>query len=131
MIDPDQTEELVVFRDRWLRGKDHILIIPRHHIVSTVEELRPHHLPLRQSSILRLKLVLMDTGVKMGYHIPPFSSVHHLHLHVITPPFTLMGRMQYPIRRGVDGGKGWTWFVSSDQVETILQREGSIRLAAS
>lgn len=23
----------------------------------------------------------------MGFHIPPFYSVHHLHMHTILPPF--------------------------------------------
>ena len=72
-----------------------------------------------------------EPGTKMGYHIPPFSSVHHLHLHIITPPFTLLGRLQYPVRYNKDGGKGRTWFVTPDQVERILERGGKIGLGSS
>lgn len=36
---------------------------------------------------------------KMGFHIPPFSSVHHLHLHVLVAPYNLSGRLKYPLSR--------------------------------
>jgi hypothetical protein len=59
-------------------------------------------------------------NTKLGFHIPPFSSVAHLHLHVLVPPFTKFGSVQYPVREREDGGKKWTWFVTPEQVVAIL-----------
>jgi hypothetical protein len=35
--------------------------------------------------------------LKSGFHIPPFSSVPHLHLHVFVLPHTFIGRFKYPL----------------------------------
>lgn len=72
------------------------------------------------------------TGLKMGFHIPPFSSVHHLHLHVLVPPYNIRGRFKYPARYRSDGKeKGWSWFVAVDQVQTILERGQKISMSGS
>lgn len=78
----------------------------------------------------RARVLRPAEDVKLGYHIPPFSSVHHLHLHVLVPPFTTMGKIQYPVRMGLDGGKKWTWFVTPSQVISILEGGGSISVRA-
>jgi hypothetical protein len=70
-------------------------------------------------------------NVKMGYHIPPFSSVHHLHLHVLLPPYNSRGKLKYPARYKEDGGKKWGWFVTPDQVERILQNGETISIRSS
>lgn len=31
----------------------------------------------------------------MGFHIPPFYSIPHLHLHCIVPPYTSNGLKKY------------------------------------
>lgn len=74
---------------------------------------------------------LRPEATKLGFHIPPFSSVHHLHLHVLVPPFTAFGKVQYPVREGVSGGKRWTWFVTPDQVISILENGGRVELGGA
>lgn len=69
-------------------------------------------------------------GVKTGFHIPPFSSIHHLHMHVLVPPWRPLGKVQYPVRPGEDGGKKWTWFVTPQQVVSILENGGQVGLGA-
>jgi hypothetical protein len=71
------------------------------------------------------------TGLKMGFHIPPFSSVHHLHLHVLVPPYNFRGKFKYPARYKSGKEKGWSWFVAVDQVQTILERGQRIGLGGS
>lgn len=68
--------------------------------------------------------------VKTGFHIPPFSSIHHLHMHVLVPPWKPLGKIQYPVRHGVDGGKKWGWFVTPSQVLSILRTGGTVGLGA-
>lgn len=98
-----------------------------------------------------------DPVLKSGFHIPPFSSVPHLHLHVFVMPHTFVGRLKYPIAnsasasrgdtvkpdgghlrgrgRGDGGegeeegrGKGWSWFVTAEQTMGILARGGTVGL---
>jgi hypothetical protein len=74
---------------------------------------------------------LSPSTPKLGFHIPPFSSVPHLHLHVLAGKSTFLGRFKYRISiSDRDGrvGKGWSWFVTTDQVEAILRRGDSVTL---
>ena len=62
-----QDEDVVAFRDLHPQAKDHILIIPRQHIVS-MAELTQEHGPL---------LVVTNVGPDSG------QSVFHLHFHLL------------------------------------------------
>ncbi|WVQ65173.1 uncharacterized protein L199_003346 [Kwoniella botswanensis] len=123
-----EDNQLTAFHDRTPRAKIHLLIIPREHVVSSVNQLTKKHLPLLKSMrSLATSLVPDRPPPKMGFHIPPFSSVPHLHLHVFSGPHTLIGRLKYPIAHR-DRGKGWSWFVTIDQVEKILPGGGKVGL---
>ncbi|WVW80392.1 hypothetical protein I302_102373 [Kwoniella bestiolae CBS 10118] len=120
-------DELIAFHDRTPRATVHLLIIPRRHVVSSVRELRNEHLTLL-NSMRSLALTLVSSPSKMGFHVPPFSSVPHLHLHVFSGKHTFIGRFKYPISRREKGEKGLGWFVTLDQVEKIIQNGGTVNL---
>lgn len=70
-------------------------------------------------SVLKLisegKKVLVEKGgdpndVRLGFHLPPFNSVSHLHLHIISP------ESQLPfLSRWVFKPDSW-WFATADQI---------------
>jgi hypothetical protein len=69
---------------------------------------------------------------KLGFHIPPFASVPHLHLHILSGRYTMLGRFKYPIaKRAGKAGKGWSWFVEVGQVVEILERGGKVGVGRS
>jgi hypothetical protein len=56
--DAFQDDELIVFRDRWPRAREHLLVIPRAH-VGTVRGLTPADIPLSTSlPLIRHSLLL-------------------------------------------------------------------------
>lgn len=59
----------------------------------------------------------------MGFHIPPFNSVNHLHLHVHALPYRGIRKFEWPVSKGKNGKtKGFSWFVEVDQVIEILRQ---------
>jgi Scavenger mRNA decapping enzyme C-term binding len=64
---------------------------------------------------LALNLTKGEKNVRTGFHVPPFNSVHHLHMHVIVPPFKSWYRnAKYPL------AKRYKWFLTSgDLLESL------------
>ncbi|ODO07381.1 hypothetical protein L198_00960 [Cryptococcus wingfieldii CBS 7118] len=124
-----EDEEFVAFHDRTPRAKEHILVIPRAHAASSVRDLTSQDIPMvRKMLALGCQLVPPSPPPKAGFHIPPFSSVPHLHLHIFSGPHTFIGKFKYPITRHGEGEKGYGWFITPDQVVRILQKGGKIDL---
>ena len=60
---------------------------------------------------------------RFGFHIPPFYSVDHLHLHLLALPSRGIRKFGWHVSKGKDGKtKGFGWFVEVDQVIEILQQ---------
>ncbi|XP_057651379.1 adenosine 5'-monophosphoramidase HINT3-like isoform X3 [Diorhabda carinulata] len=85
-----QNDEIIVFKDIKPASKHHYLVVPKNHIINV------NHLVTKEDKLLveRLieigKKVLEENGgtiedARLGFHLPPFNSINHLHLHVISP----------------------------------------------
>ncbi|KAI8891115.1 HIT-like protein [Backusella circina FSU 941] len=111
-----ETDELVAFHDRSPSAKMHLLIVPKEHI-RTVKDLDAPDVPLLEKMIDLGRKLLTEQGynpddssqVRLGFHVPPFNSVNHLHMHVIGLPFKnkLIG-YKYHI--------GYPWYTDANKV---------------
>lgn len=84
-----QDEKTVVFRDYRPAAEHHYLICPREHVTSA-KILTSAHVAFVENLVDIGKQVLREqnanlTKVRFGFHWPPFCTVHHLHLHAISP----------------------------------------------
>ncbi|XP_034108225.1 adenosine 5'-monophosphoramidase HINT3 [Drosophila albomicans] len=83
------TDEFVIFKDIKPASKNHYLIVTKHHYES-LKVLDKSH----EKLVTRMEDTLKDffkskgistTDALFGFHMPPFISVKHLHLHGIAP----------------------------------------------
>jgi diadenosine tetraphosphate (Ap4A) HIT family hydrolase len=96
-----ETDTLLAFVDISPQSKTlHALVIPKRYI-PTINELNPiMDLPLlhdmEQVGFELVHRFNCDNNYRMVFHVPPFNSVDHLHLHVIcNSDITSYGRMKY------------------------------------
>jgi len=98
-----ETNELLSFRDRTPKAKLHALVIPKKYITS-VKSLTNSDLDMissmREMALDILKKEEPEAYLKndfiLCFHVPPFNSVDHLHLHVLAPA----SEMSYVYRYG-------------------------------
>ncbi|XP_068580553.1 adenosine 5'-monophosphoramidase HINT3-like isoform X2 [Cebidichthys violaceus] len=95
-----ENKELVCFRDIVPAAPHHYLVVPKQHIRSCLSLHRGHvHLVERMADMG--KAVLRDQGItnmkdiSLGFHQPPYTSVDHLHLHVLAPASQIYKHMMY------------------------------------
>ncbi|TFK22779.1 HIT-like protein [Coprinopsis marcescibilis] len=121
-----QSEELVAFEDYRPAAKHHILICPKRHVES-VRTMSREDVPLLKA-MEKAGIDLFDRfnvpekDRRMGFHIPPFNSVNHLHLHLHALPYkSTLHAMKYPGSPTFGSyNKGLTWFVEIRQAISIL-----------
>ncbi|XP_068433003.1 adenosine 5'-monophosphoramidase HINT3-like isoform X2 [Clinocottus analis] len=83
-------KELVCFRDIFPAAPHHYLVVPKQHIHSCLS-LHKGDIDLVKRMVEMGKAVLHDQGIadmkdiSLGFHQPPYTSVDHLHLHVLAP----------------------------------------------
>ncbi|CAH0546233.1 unnamed protein product [Brassicogethes aeneus] len=112
-----ENDELLVFKDIKPASKVHVLAIPKKHIVN-VNSLTKSDIPLINQLLENGKRIVEELGgdtedMLMGFHKPPFNSISHLHLHLISPckDMSLISRLMFC---------GW-WFTSVDNVLTAIK----------
>lgn len=80
-------------------------------------------------NILPIEIRIIDRCMfRMGFHIPPYNSVNHLHLHVQGLPYkSLAKKAKYPVASGYGYyHKGFSWFVDVSQAIQILENGGRV-----
>ncbi|CAH1098723.1 unnamed protein product [Psylliodes chrysocephalus] len=85
-----ENDEIIVFADIKPAAKHHFLVVPKNHIPSINSLVSQEDKLLIERMVQIGKKVLEDNGgdvndVRLGFHCPPFNSISHLHLHVISP----------------------------------------------
>lgn len=118
-----QDEEYVVFRDIHPASTHHYLVVPKMHIRS-VKGLTPADIPLVRRLIDIGQQVLLEKGgtldsLRMGFHWPPFTSINHLHLHIISPmeQMSTLSKVIYM--------PGSAWFCPVDDAIAYIERTGT------
>ncbi|XP_035666322.1 histidine triad nucleotide-binding protein 3-like [Branchiostoma floridae] len=113
-----EDERFVAFRDRSPAAAHHYLIIPKEHMGNPAT-LTNKDIPLVESLAEVGNKVLQEQGGNMedkrlGFHWPPFNSIDHLHLHVLSPD-SQMGFLSRLVYRPA------FWFVTIDKLLERLQ----------
>ncbi|KIK60192.1 hypothetical protein GYMLUDRAFT_43940 [Collybiopsis luxurians FD-317 M1] len=122
-----ENEDFVAFMDRSPACEHHFQVVPKKHI-SSVKQLGKSDVELLNGMFnvgnqLLDGLAIVGPMRKMGFHISPFNSIDHLHLHVQALPYkSILRRCKYPIASGFGWfRKGFSWFVEIHQAILILQ----------
>ncbi|PCH42518.1 HIT-like protein [Wolfiporia cocos MD-104 SS10] len=127
-----EDETFIVFRDYKPAAMHHLQIIPKQHIdnVKCLSQ-TDASMVIRMSEIGHRILDELDvppTLRRLGFHIPPFYSVNHLHMHVQGLPYrSFFKSLKYPVATGRNGHtKGFSWFCEASQAINILENGGRV-----
>ncbi|KAF8933986.1 HIT-like domain-containing protein [Dissophora ornata] len=118
-----QDDEMVAFYDIKPAAETHILIIPTEHIVS-VKTVRVSDYDILVRIQAKAHDLLQQHGhdpstSRLGFHIPPFNTVNHLHLHVLGGEFK-------PPERSAKYETGKKWYMDLSQLLSDLQHKRAL-----
>ncbi|CAG5116233.1 unnamed protein product [Candidula unifasciata] len=107
-----EKDGIVIFKDIRPAAAHHYLVVPQEHIKDP-KHLGPKDIDLVNKLVAVGEEFLTQGGgdiadSRLGFHWPPFNSISHLHLHVISPASS-MGFMASLIFR-----PNSLWFVTAD-----------------
>lgn len=113
-----QDDDVTCIKDINPASTHHYLILPNRHI-RNAKELKPEDAELYDKIISTVNAIIEKQGLdpaatRTGFHWPPFNTVHHLHLHVISPirNMNMARKMMFK--------PNTPWFVSTDYVRSRI-----------
>ncbi|XP_058612659.1 adenosine 5'-monophosphoramidase HINT3 isoform X1 [Onychostoma macrolepis] len=86
-----EDEDIVCFQDIDPGAPHHYLVIPKKHIHSCLSlqtddiNLAVKKMAYMGRDVLKAKNVTNLEDISLGFHVPPYITVPHLHLHVLAP----------------------------------------------
>ncbi|XP_070149727.1 adenosine 5'-monophosphoramidase HINT3 [Polyergus mexicanus] len=114
-----EDDDITCIKDINPASTHHYLILPNKHICNA-KTLKPEDSDLFDKivatvDIISEKLNINPASTRTGFHWPPFNTVNHLHLHVISPieKMTVIKKMMFK--------SSSFWFVSTDYVKSRLE----------
>jgi len=123
-----ETSNYYAFHDRTPRAPLHALLIPKQQIDSILDLTSPNYHQLNEMKTLALQI--LQTYQREAYekedyilcfHIPPFYSVPHLHLHILAPASQMTNIMRNGKYR-----TGSRWCVGLDYALERLQQKKTV-----
>ncbi|KAJ8686858.1 hypothetical protein QAD02_022652 [Eretmocerus hayati] len=111
-----EDEHIACIKDINPASTHHYLIIPKNHItnakVLTKEDEQLYDKMVATVDIIVNQLGLQKDSIRTGFHWPPFTTVNHIHLHLISPVenMSFIKRMMFKPNS--------SWFVSTDYVKS-------------
>ncbi|XP_072767607.1 adenosine 5'-monophosphoramidase HINT3 isoform X2 [Anoplolepis gracilipes] len=114
-----EDDDVTCIKDINPASTHHYLILPNKHIVNAKtlksEDSDLFNKIVATVDIISKKLNLNPASTRTGFHWPPFNTVNHLHLHVISPieKMNVMRKMMFK--------PSSYWFVSIDYVKSRLE----------
>ena len=148
------TERLVVFNDHRPAATRHFLVCPKEHIDGIYDldgeedlELLDEMMRVEERAVLEAAREAAEAAraststsappppkVKLGFHIPPWNSVDHLHLHAFLLPHTGMSQRVRFVES--PGRRARLWYASAEQVRARLvarigERKAKAKAAAA
>jgi len=130
-----EDNRFVAFEDINPASAHHFQVVPKEHI-SSVKDLGIDDVQLVEKMADIGHQVLDARNVprshrKLGFHIPPYYSVAHLHMHVQSLPYvSLTKAFKYPIVGGFGRyQKGFSWFAEAGQTARILERGKAVKIS--
>ncbi|KAJ1026596.1 hypothetical protein NDA13_003973 [Ustilago tritici] len=134
-----EDDKYICFRDRSPAAQVHLLVIPRTHMANAQSLTQRDSVLVGEMQVLgnkaldivaqqahdtsSSKIAVAEEQPRFGFHIPPFRSVDHLHLHCLQLPFrSTLKALKYRVAEpsSADYCKGWSWFAEWSQTCALL-----------